>query len=139
MRTHTNTHVNLYIAHSHYALCTGNQFIASDNFITDVFELSNSYNPFKTSVDFDHLCKQANWNELIYWKKKKKMISNGYKVIGIEENGNVKYDVTSSCPVSNLQCHMFYIWRKNCTVLLLHDNKWLKINFFSFLSEGFTK
>lgn len=34
------------------------------------------------------------------------MISNGYKVIGIEENGNVEYDVMSSCPVSKfLQCH----------------------------------
>lgn len=34
------------------------------------------------------------------YKKTIKMISNGQKVIGIEENGDVVYDSMSSCPVS---------------------------------------
>lgn len=43
------------------------------------------------------------------------LISNGYKVIGIEEDGNVEYDDMSSCPVSEfLQCRTIDLVKKNC-------------------------
>lgn len=55
------------------------------------------------------------------------MISNGYKVIGIEENGDVEYDVMSSCPVSrNLQCHF------DCREKNLYNCKSIGMNFLFF-------
>lgn len=52
------------------------------------------------------------------------MISNGYKVIGIEENGNVEYDVMSSCPVSECTLYNAALFeRKKCTRLQIDWNE----------------
>lgn len=107
--THTLAHL-LCVPLAASACCVRRlRFYSKQQFTIHSFELSNSHRQLKQvhSAAFDHLF-ELKFNRFKLFKEERrtiKMISNGYKVIGIEENGDVEYDVMSSCPVSKCTLH----------------------------------